>query len=99
MVSMYAAKRMVKQQKEEIKDEIHDYLSSQEGQASIFNLGQIFGAGIGKGIGLKGKLRGGKIFGMPIEVVMPFIEKFIGKKTEGAISKESQESSSDPFAE
>jgi len=93
--SYFVGKRLVNSQKEDIKEEILDYLSSPEGQLSIRNLGTIFGQGIAGGIGLKGKVRGGKIFGFPAEVVIPIVEKLMGKIGDKAISKEAPSSSSD----
>lgn len=95
--SIYAAKRMIKTQKDEIFDEILDYLGSPEGQVSVRNLGTIFAQGISKGIGLGGKVRGGKTFGIPNEFLYTILEKYMGKKTEGVKSEGNVESNGGKF--
>jgi len=91
LITYVIAKRLLNNQKDEILDTFEDYIRTKEGQESFYTVGLIFGQGIQKGIGLKGKLRGGKIFGIPIELVQPFIDKFIsgqGKEGEKTISGE-----------
>jgi len=90
-------KRLINSQKEAIFDEILDYLSTPEGQESVRNLGQIFASGIAKGIGIGGLKRGGKTFGIPNQFLEPILEKIIGKIGDKAISKETQDTSSDSF--
>lgn len=97
IIYYYLGKRLVNSQKEEVKEEILDYLSSPEGQLSIQNLGQIFASGIAKGIGLGGKLRGGKTFGIPNELLYRLLDRYMVKKGDKAITEEPPSSSSDPF--
>lgn len=97
MCSMWYAKRMFKGQKDEILDEIQDYLSSPEGQQSIRNLGTILAQGIGKGIGLGGSPLKGKTFGIDNRIIYELIQRFGPKITDKALSKEDQSSTSDSF--
>lgn len=93
-------KLTLRSQKDEILDLFEDYIRTKEGQESFYTIGLLFGQGIQKGIGLKGKLRGGKIFGIPVEIVQPFIDKFIGgqgKQGEKTISEEGPSTSRDKF--
>lgn len=93
--SMYAAKRLIKSQKDEIFDDILAYLSTLEGQQSVRNLGTIFAQGIAKGIGIGGLKRGGKTFGIPNQFLEPILEKILGKIGDKPISKEQPSSSSE----
>lgn len=93
-------KLTLRSQKDEILDTFEDYIRTKEGQESFYTIGLLFGQGIQKGIGLKGKLRGGKIFGIPVEIVQPFIDKFIGgqgKQGEKTISEERPSKGSGKF--
>jgi len=90
-------KRLINNQKDEIFDEILSYLASPEGQLSVSNLGTIFGVGIRKGIGLGKLTRGGKTFGISNEILLPILEKFMGKTGDKAINKDRPVDTSDPF--
>jgi len=97
MCSMWYAKRMFKGQKDEIFDEIQDYLSTPEGQQSIRNLGTIFAQGINKGIGLGDTALKGKTFGIDNRIIYELIQRFGPKITDKAISKEGENTPSDSF--
>ena len=95
--NMYAAKRLIKSEKEEIFDEILDYLGTPEGQQSVRNLGTLFSQGISKGIGLGGSALKGKTFGVPNVIIARILDQYMPKKTGEAISKEQQGTPSDSF--
>lgn len=99
---MYAAKRMVKSQKEELFEEIPekiiDYLGTPEAQQNLRNVGIIMASGIVKQFGLGDAPLKGKTFGIPNVVFIPFAKKLMAKLEDKTISKESQDSSkSDSF--
>jgi len=96
LITYVIAKTVVRSQKDEIFDEIQDYLSSPEGQQSIRNIGEIFAQGISKGIGLGGKVRGGKTFGVPNEFIAQILAKFMGGKGKEEETKISEEGHSTP---
>ena len=90
----------INRQKDEVLDLFEDYIRTEEGQESFYTLGLIFGKGIQQGIGLKGKVKGGKIFGLPADLVMMFAKKLMpGMVQEGekAITEERPSSSGGKF--
>jgi len=100
LMTYVIAKKLIKDQKDEVLDTFEDYIASPEGQQSIYTLGVLFGKGIQQGIGLKGKLKGGKIAGIPISFIQPFVDKFLGKymkEGETKISEERPSTSRDKF--
>lgn len=53
-------------------------LGDEQNLAKVYGLGQLLGRGFMEGAGLgKIKKRGGKIFGIPAELIMPFVQKFL----------------------
>lgn len=89
-------KLTLRSQKDEVLDLFEDYIRTKEGQESFYLLGMLFGKGVQQGIGLKGKLKGGKIMGMPAEFVMGLIEKFAPGLFKGDEKKISEERPSTP---
>lgn len=72
-----------------IVDSFDSLLADKENLAKVYALGQLLGRGITEGAGLgKIKKKGGKIFGIPSELVMPFVERFLKKPTETATAEE-----------
>jgi len=100
LITYVIAKHVINSQKDEIFDEILEYLSSPEGQQSIRNLGTIFAQGIGKGIGIGGSPLKGKTFGIPNVMLYEIwgeIKGRMGKKGEKTISEEGPSSSGGKF--
>lgn len=62
-------------------DFIDSLLVDEQNMAKVYGLGQILGRGVSQGVGLgKPSTKQGKIFGLPSEIVLPFIQQFLGKK-------------------
>lgn len=100
LITYVIANKVINKQKDEVLDLFEDYIRTKEGQESFYLLGMLFGKGVQQGIGLKGKMRGGKIFGVPVEWITPFVEKLmgkIGKEGEKTISEEGHSTSSGKF--
>jgi len=91
LMTYVIAKKLIKDQKDEILDTFEDYIASPEGQQSLYTLGLIFGKGVQQGIGLKGKVKGGKIFGLPADLVMMFAKKLMPGMVEEGEKKISEE--------
>lgn len=65
-----------------LTDSFDALLADEQNLAKVYALGQLIGRGLADGTGLgKLKKKGGKIFGIPSELVMPFLQKFLGGKT------------------
>lgn len=90
-------KKLIKGQKDEIFDEILEYLGSPEGQQSVRNLGTIFAQGISKGIGLGDAPLKGKTFGIQNWLIKEGIDRIFPEKGKKPISKEKQEISVNPL--
>ena len=91
LMTYVIAKLVIRGQKDEILDDIEDYIASPEGQQSIYTLGVVFGKGIQQGIGLKGMTKGKKLFGIPAQIWEPLAEKYLPqlfKQGETKISEE-----------
>jgi len=74
---------------EVLVDSFDALLADEQNLAKVYALGQLIGRGLADGTGL-GKIKkgGGKIFGIPSELVLPFLEKFgILPKTEAKTSE------------
>ncbi|RLI42405.1 hypothetical protein DRO69_10415 [Candidatus Bathyarchaeota archaeon] len=62
---------------EKVQETIDNLQLTDAQVAKLYGIGQIVGRGIGDGLGL-GKTRSkGKVFGLPVEVVMPFVQKLL----------------------
>lgn len=97
------SKKVIKNQKEELFQEIPDkilaYLSTPEAQTNLRNVGIIMASGIAKQFGVDGSALKGKTFGIPNVVFIPFAQKLMAKLEDKAIKKESQDDSVSPLGE
>lgn len=91
LMTYVIAKKLIKDQKDEVLDTFEDYIASPEGQQSIYTLGLIFGKGVQQGIGLKGTLKGKKLFGIPAAIWQPIVEKYLPSIIKGDETKISEE--------
>jgi len=97
LVTYFVGKKLINNSFQDKFDEILDYLSTPEGQASVRNVGTIFAQGIGKGIGIGGTPLKGKTFGMPNALLYEIWTEMKGKIGKKAISEEKTVSSGGKF--
>ena len=101
IVSYTLAKRAIKHEKEalfeEIPDKIVAYLSTQEAQQNLRNVGIIMASGVVKEIGLNGAIPKGKTWEIPNVLLFKAIDRIMPEKGKKTISEDEQKSTGGKF--